>query len=119
MPRPYTHEELREAILAEGKTLLGNRVAVLVDEVAETFGNSDIIVPETHTALYKPMAGHIVVMGTGTKVGEDCNSHYMNEGDKVTYNKYNVIGFRLNLEAFDEPVQVDVLHSSDLYWSWE
>lgn len=107
------HEKVAAAIEKSGKQLLGDRVAVLHEEISDTFGNSTIIKAEV--TKRKPLSGHIVAMGTGTG-GDESNSQYMEVGDKVNFNKYNTMGFTIALEGFDEPVEISVLHGADLYW---
>ncbi len=90
--------------------LRGERVAILRDEAEDTYGSGIIVRPDTHK--YPPLSGHIIAIGS--KVPEDEGFRILQE---VTFNSFNVHRRdQIEVDGYDEPLKLDVLHYTDIYW---
>lgn len=107
--KEYTWQQASKAVKASKRQLKGERVAILRDKAADTFGDGLIVRPETYKN--EPLSGRVVAIGT--EVPEDAG-YYI--GQEVNFNKYAVNGFSLSLEGFSDPFEFDVLHTRDIYW---
>lgn len=109
---------LAARMIAAGVVLYGDRVGVIRDPEDEAT-KSGIILPET--ARTKPIRGRIVTVGMGCDPGDPNDPVAgMVVGDRVTFTKYNPVLHEIALNDGDEPdrVQIEVMHSSDLYFAW-
>lgn len=111
MSQDLNWNEVALAIHDDNLTLHGKRVAILRDPSPETFGNSKILVPES-SKVVKPLSG--VIVAIGDKVTEE--DSILDIGMRVNFNKFNVIGFMLELSKYENPIELDVLHVTDIYW---
>ena len=103
-------------MIKEELTLHGNRVAILRSKAEDTikYGNLEIVKHEKFIQL--PRSGNIVAFGTECDLFEQG----LDYGDVISFNKYNSITFELtDIEGFEQPVSIDVLHASDIYLSWK
>lgn len=82
--------------------------------MGETFGNQSLIV-RPDTQQYEMLQGSIVAIGT--KVCADDEVPEFVVGDVVTFNKYHVSSFEVEM-APGEMLVMDDIHSTDIRWSW-
>lgn len=98
---------------ASKRRLKGERLAILRDESSDSYDKDGLIArPESYKNA--PLSGRIVAIGNRVSPDE---GFYL--GQEVNFNKYNVNGFALALEGYEEPFEMDVLHVLDIYWDVE
>lgn len=111
-------KKLAARMIASNVVLYGDRVGVIRDPEDEQT-KSGIIIPDQ--ARTKPIRGRIVVVGLGCDPGDrDDPMAGMVVGDRVTFTKYNPILHEIELNDGEEPKrqQIEVMHTSDLYFAW-
>ena len=109
--KKYTWEEIHEGWIKNEMCLHGNRIGVLRMEGKDEI--KGIIVPDQF--VRDPRSGHVVCFGNDF----DWEKSVLDAGTVVCFNKYNAVEFELELDGFEEPVKIDVLHEKDIYISFE
>lgn len=116
-----TRDEIKKVgarLIAAGVILYGDRVGVIRDPEEEK-SKGGIILPDQ--ARTKPIRGRVVVVGQGCDPADaEDPVAGMCIGDRVTFTKYNTIIMEVVLSDGEEPdpVNIEVMHSSDLYLAW-
>ena len=107
-------DQISKAMIEGDIQLHGNRLAVVRDEAPNKmkYGTLELELVDAYTRI--PLTGSVVAFGNEC----DLFNGGLDYGDKVSFNKYNAVTFELDLEGFDQPQVVDVLHASDVYLSW-
>jgi co-chaperonin GroES (HSP10) len=108
--KKWTWKTLVKGLKDNNLALVGERLAILRDEADATFVKEGLIV-KADNYTRAPLSGYIVALGNKVLKEE---GFFI--GQHVNFNKFNVVEFELEFEGEDQPVKVDVLHISDIYW---
>lgn len=95
-----------------GLTLLGDKIGLVRDEAAGTYGNSVILVAKDYEG--KPMTGSVVWHGTDL---DDVRAESMCLGQKVRFQRVGAVEDRLVFDC-GTAVNVVIVSSRDVFYSY-
>jgi len=110
--RTLSPDMVTELLEEMGLALIGDKVALVRDEAATTYGNSDIYVAEDFKGA--PMTGTVV--WHGTDIDED-RSAYLWYGQKVRFQRVGAVEDRI-VFADGSAANIIIVSSRDVFYSY-
>jgi len=110
--RELTPDRVSDLLDEMGLCLIGDKIAILQDKCADTYGSGPIQVAEAYKS--HNLTGTVVYYGTEMDEGR---MEYIRLGDKVRYNRIAAVTDRLSFPE-GESAEIVIVSSRDVYYSY-